>query len=131
MTFLLEARPEDSKDAVSRVDNSMIRLSSCVKIFRAAYDENLEYTNSHEAETNSTWGEASAHLNKIKERVWDVLSQYGSFKFKLQVLGLKTDLGQRFNLDKAWLPHKDQVSVAEGKSRRRPKEGSINKKLSF
>ena len=44
MTFLLEARPEDSKDAVSRVDNSMIRLSSCVKIFRAAYDENLEYT---------------------------------------------------------------------------------------
>ena len=63
--------------------------------------ENLEYTNSHEAETNSTWGEASAHLNKIKEQVWDVLSQYGSFKFKLQVLGLKTDLGQRFNLDKA------------------------------
>ena len=50
---------------------------------------------------NSTWGEASAHLNKIKEGVWDVLSQYGSFKFKLQVLGLKTDLGQRFNLDKA------------------------------
>ena len=101
MTFLLEARPEDSKDAVSRVDNSMIRLSSCVKIFRAAYDENLEYTTSHEGETNSTWGEASAHLNKIKEQVWDVLSQYGSFKFKLQVLGLKTDLGQRFNLDKA------------------------------
>ena len=54
MTFLLEARPEDSKDAVSRVDNSMIRLSSCVKIFRAAYDENLEYTTSHEGETNST-----------------------------------------------------------------------------
>ena len=38
MTFLLEARPEDSKDAVSRVDNSMIRLSSRVKIFRAAYE---------------------------------------------------------------------------------------------
>lgn len=54
MTFLLEARPEDSKDAVSRVDNSMIRLSSCVKIFRADYDENLEYTTSHEGETNST-----------------------------------------------------------------------------
>ena len=101
MTFLLKARPEDSKDAVSRVDNSMIRLSSCVKIFRADYDENLEYTTSHEGETNSTWGEASAHLNKIKERVWDVLSQYGSFKFKLQVLRLKTDLGQRFNLEKA------------------------------
>ena len=39
MTSLLKARPEDPNDAVSMVDNSMIRLSFRVKIFREVYDE--------------------------------------------------------------------------------------------
>ena len=39
VTSLLKARPEDPNDAVSMVDNSMIRLSFCVKIFREVYDE--------------------------------------------------------------------------------------------
>ena len=89
MTPLLEVSPEDAKDAALRVNNSVKRAESLVKVFKAAYDEYVEkikkYTTGNEEEMNLTIGECNGYLKEVVGQVHDVLSLHTIFELKLKV----------------------------------------------
>ena len=96
--YMLKISPEDAKEIASRVNNFIIEQESNIKIFKAAHDEYVEnikkYTTGDEMYLTN-W-ECINYLREVKGPVYEVLSLYTNFRFKLQVSDLKAKLRKKF-----------------------------------
>ena len=113
---LLKTNPDGANDVASRINDSMKKVESLVKVFKAAhkaYVDNIkENATGGEEEMDITIGECDSYLKEVEGRVYDVLGWYNDFKFKLQIPDLSTKLSKKF---KVYKREKSKVELATNK----------------
>ena len=123
MSHLLRVSPDNSNDEASRVTDSIKKVESLVKIFKAAHTSYVEKikvnSTSVKEEMDFTIRECNAYLREVEGQVYNIQSWHNNFKFKLQVPNLKTQLSEKFKL---YSREKSKVELAISKFNNVPEE---------
>ena len=96
MNPLLKVSPEEANDVATRVNNSIKRLLSHIKNFRAknqSYAQKIkENTTREEEDLDDAMRKCNMYLKEVEGQVYDILSRHDSFQFKITVPDFKAML---------------------------------------